>query len=79
MDELVQEVSRKTGLSQDQSRAAVEAVLGVLKERLPEPARSMVDQYAGGQASAQDAAQAVQGAQSQSGSVVDTVKNIFKG
>jgi len=80
MDELIQEVSRRTGLSQDQSRAAAEAVLGVLKERLPEPARGMVDQFAGGQGGAQEMAQqAAQGAEGQSGSVMDSVKSIFKG
>jgi len=78
MDELVQEVSRRTGLSQDQSRSAVEAVLGVLEERLPEPARSMVDQFAGGQAPQDMAQQAAQGAEGQSGSVLDAVKNVFK-
>lgn len=74
-------VSQKTGLSEDQSRAAAEAVTGVLKERLPEPAKSMVDQFAGGQGQgAQDVAQqAAEGAEGQSGSLVDSAKNIFKG
>lgn len=30
-------VSEKTGLSPDQARAAVDAVLGLLKQRLPSP------------------------------------------
>ncbi len=37
MDELVELVSQKTGLSEEKSRQAVEIVLEYLKERLPAP------------------------------------------
>ena len=37
MNELIESVSAKTGLSQDQAQTAVEAVIGLLKERLPAP------------------------------------------
>jgi len=38
----------------------------------------MVDQFAGGQAPQDMAQQAAQGAEGQSGSVLDAVKNVFK-
>ncbi len=37
LNELIESVSAKTGLSQDQAQAAVEAVIGLLKQRLPAP------------------------------------------
>jgi hypothetical protein len=37
MDELVKLVSQKTGLPQEQAKAAVDTVIGYLKEQLPEP------------------------------------------
>jgi len=43
MDELVQLVSQKTGLSEEQSRQAVEVVLEYLKEKLPEPIAGQLD------------------------------------
>ncbi|MDQ6772146.1 MAG: DUF2267 domain-containing protein [Candidatus Dormibacteraeota bacterium] len=45
MDTLISEVSSRTGLPADQARQAVEAVVGVLKDRLPEPMKGMVDQF----------------------------------
>ena len=52
MDELISEVSTRTGLSQDQARSAVDAVLGLLKSRLPAPLASHLDSLVGGSASA---------------------------
>jgi hypothetical protein len=43
MDELVQLVSEKTGLSEEQSKMAVEIVLDYLKNRLPEPVAGQID------------------------------------
>jgi len=37
MNDLINRVSEKTGLSPDQAQTAVDAVLGLLKERLPPP------------------------------------------
>jgi hypothetical protein len=37
MDELINRVTTKTGLSPDQAKAAVESVVGFLKEKLPAP------------------------------------------
>lgn len=52
MDELVSAVSTRTGLSQDQARSAVDAVLGLLKSRLPAPLASHLDGLVGGSESA---------------------------
>ena len=43
MDELVQLVSQKTGLSEEMSQQAVEVVLEYLKEKLPAPIAGQLD------------------------------------
>jgi hypothetical protein len=43
MDELVNLVSQKTGISPDQARIAVETVLGFLKQKLPAPLAAQID------------------------------------
>lgn len=43
MDQLVKQVSEKTGLPEPQARQAVETVLGFLKQKLPAPLASQVD------------------------------------
>lgn len=48
MDQLVNTVSEKTGLSQEQARSAAEAVIGFLKDKLPAPAAGMLDSTIGG-------------------------------
>ncbi len=48
MDELINEVSAKTGLSPDQARSAITAVLGFLKERLPAPLAGGLDSLLAG-------------------------------
>ena len=52
MDELISAVSTRTGLSQDQARSAVDAVLGLLKTRLPAPLANHLDSLTGGSAGA---------------------------
>ena len=52
MDELINAVSAKTGLGQEQARSAVDAVLGLLKSRLPAPLASGLDSLVGGTATA---------------------------
>ena len=49
IDELVNRVSEKTGLSEEQSRQAAETVIGFLKERLPEPIAGQIDKYVSGE------------------------------
>ena len=43
MDELVQLVSQKTGLSEEMSKGAVEVVLDYIKNKLPDPIASQID------------------------------------
>ena len=43
MDELVKVVAQKTGLSQDQARAASQAVIDYLKTKLPAPVAGQID------------------------------------
>ena len=56
MDELLNRVTERTGLSPEQARAAVEAALGFLKERLPAPLASHLDSLIGGGESSGEAA-----------------------
>ncbi len=48
MDELVELISQKTGLSEEMSRTAVDLVLGYLKDKLPDPIASQIDAVLGG-------------------------------
>ncbi len=43
MDELIKLVQQKTGISEDQARTAITTVLDFLKQRLPAPIASQVD------------------------------------
>ncbi len=43
MDDLVNQVMSRTGLSQEQAQQAVDAVLSFVKEKLPEPLASQLD------------------------------------
>ena len=49
MDELVNQVVQKTGISQDQANQAVQTVIGYLKNKLPGPVASQLDNVLGGQ------------------------------
>lgn len=62
MEELIQLVSEKAGISSDQAKAAVETVLSFLKQRLPEPIAAQVDALlAGGSGSVEEVTNAVKG------------------
>ncbi len=43
MEELVNTVSQKTGLSHDQAQAAAQAVIDYLKTKLPAPVAGQID------------------------------------
>ena len=43
MDELIKQVTKKVGISEDQAKQAVETVLGFLKDKLPAPIASQVE------------------------------------
>jgi hypothetical protein len=52
VDELVNQVVQKTGISQDQANQAVQTVIGYLKNKLPGPVASQLDSVMGGQSGA---------------------------
>ena len=45
MEELVKLVVEKTGISEEQARAAVLTVIQFLKDRLPEPVDTLLDNF----------------------------------
>jgi uncharacterized protein (DUF2267 family) len=73
MDELIQQIVAKTGISESQARTAVETVAGFLKERLPAPIAGHVDgALAGG-------AGAVGGLAGKAGDVIGDLGSMFGG
>jgi hypothetical protein len=48
MEELINQVASKTGISEAQARDAVTTVLGFLKDRLPEPLAGQLDNVVAG-------------------------------
>ncbi len=54
MDESLKQVSERTGLSDEAAKEAVEAVLAVLKEKLPAPIASQLDNLVDGSGSSDD-------------------------
>lgn len=48
MEELIKQVTAKTGISEEQARGAVTTVLGFLKDRLPEPIAGQLDNVVAG-------------------------------
>ena len=69
MDELVQAVSSKTGLSADQARAAATATLDFVKGKLPGPVAGQIDGLLGGAGSSTDA----------TGGMMDSAKGMMGG
>ncbi|HEY2847797.1 MAG TPA: hypothetical protein VGI80_08260 [Pyrinomonadaceae bacterium] len=49
MEELVQQVAERAGISEEQARAAVETVADVLRERIPSPYNKYVDSFMTGE------------------------------
>lgn len=43
MNELIQQVTQRTGLSEDKARTAVDTVINYLKQKLPGPLGSQID------------------------------------
>jgi hypothetical protein len=73
MDELINQVVAKAGISESQARTAVETVVGFLKERLPAPIAGHVDgAIAGG-------AGAVGGLVGKAGDVIGDLGSMFGG
>ena len=64
MDELVNQVASRTGISQDQAREAVQMVVDFLKSKLPAPIAGQIDAALSGNTlgdAAQQAQQALGG------------------
>ena len=66
MDELVQRISQKTGLSPDKAQEVVNVVVSHLKEKLPAPLASGLDEY-------------LSGGSTDSGSLIDKAKAMASG
>jgi hypothetical protein len=49
MEELIKLVSQKAGISEGQAKAAVETVVGFLKDKLPAPIAGQIDGLLSGQ------------------------------
>ncbi|HLA09715.1 MAG TPA: hypothetical protein VJ023_03795 [Pyrinomonadaceae bacterium] len=47
MDELIKQITEKTGISEEQARTAANTVIGFLKSRLPEPIAGQLDNLTG--------------------------------
>ena len=49
MNEIIQRLIERTGLPEDKATAAVETVIGFLKEKLPAPIASQIDSLMSGE------------------------------
>ena len=61
MDELVKQVAQKVGISEEMAKTAVETVINFLKDKLPDPIASQLDNIMGGQNVAGNAGDLLQG------------------
>jgi len=75
MNELVQLLQQKTGMSQDMAQKAVDTVTGYLKTKLPEPMASGLDSLLGGGAGSE----AASGATDEAGGIIDKAKSMLAG
>jgi hypothetical protein len=66
MEELIKQVSQRSGISEDQARKAVDTVLGYMRDKLPASASGMIDSAIGGGANV-------------AGGVADTAQNVLGG
>jgi hypothetical protein len=48
MDELINQMTSRTGMSKEQAQQAIEMVVGFVKTKLPEPIASQVDGFVSG-------------------------------
>lgn len=48
MDQLIEQITSKTGISDDQARQVVQIVAGFLKDKLPAPLAGQLDAVLGG-------------------------------
>ena len=77
MDELIKQVTERTGISEAQARTAVDTVVGFLKNRLPAPLAGQLDSViAGGAGVAGDLAGK---AGAMAGDVLGSLGGVFGG
>ena len=76
MNELVQLLQQKTGMSQDMAQKAVDTVTGYLKTKLPEPMASGLDSLLGGGSAGTEAAG---DAAAEGGGIMDKAKSMLAG
>ena len=67
MNEIIQRLTQRTGLPEDKATAAVDTVAGYLKEKLPAPMASQIDNVIGGGT----------GGEEQSGGIGSRIGNMF--
>ncbi len=80
MNELVQLLQQKTGLSQDMAQKVVDTIAGYLKTKLPEPMASGLDSLLGGSTgTAAAAGDAAAGTAADAGGVMDKAKAMVAG
>ena len=53
MEELVQQVSQRAGITEEQAKVAVETVADILRERIPSPYNKYVDSFLNGEGGGQ--------------------------
>jgi uncharacterized protein (DUF2267 family) len=53
MQQLIQQVAQRTGVSEDKAQAAVDTVVGYLKDHLPGPVASQLDNAMSGESGEQ--------------------------
>ncbi len=54
MDKLVQMIQDRTGIGEDKARTAAETAIDFLKDRLPDPIASQIDDVVSGESSNDD-------------------------
>ncbi|HJR07066.1 MAG TPA: hypothetical protein VJ842_07410 [Pyrinomonadaceae bacterium] len=64
MEELIKQVSQRSGISEDQARKAVDTVLGYMRDKLPASVSGTIDSAIGGGANV-------------AGGVADTAQNVL--
>ena len=80
MNELVQLVQQKTGLSQEVAQKVVDTIAGYIKTKLPEPMASGLDSLLGGGAGTAAAGDAAAGdSAADAGGVMDKAKAMVAG
>ena len=55
MDELIRQITAKTGIAEDQARTAINTVTGFLKDKLPAPIGGQIDNVINGAGGVGDA------------------------